>query len=456
MIIRFNISNYHSFCELTEFNLLAGDIRTKKNHVKNINGVDVLKFSLLYGANGAGKSNLIKALETLQTMLQEEEVIDLSSDTHKFDSKGEEKPVTFELEYMTEPQNIFIYGLSISKDVVENEYLYISGMGRVKDKLIFERKFQNGKTVFEIDKKFLKLKKDREFLELFSTSILGNKELAIAKFLDFEDRLIEFNKLLNEAFKWFFDNLRIIHPNYKPQGLVFHLSLSDKFTTFCNELLSNMDIGITSLKVEEIDMFDFFGESDHDKMIIKDIKEELEEEYYTPLAFDVIAVKEINDDDEIKYCIKKLIVVHKNNDELIEFSFQEESDGTKRLIEYLSMVYDILNPKLNGVYIVDEMERSIHPHLLKEILKKLVNSENITGQLIFSTHESNLLDLELFRQDEIWLTEKNDFGATRFTPLSDFKIRNDLDIRNGYLKGRFGAIPILANLRDLNWYKNAN
>ena len=119
------------------------------------------------------------------------------------------------------------------------------------------------------------------------------------------------------------------------------------------------------------------------------------------------------------------------------------------------MVFEILNPAFNGVYLVDEIERSIHPHLLKEIIKKLVNSEEITGQLIFTTHESNLLGLDLFRQDEIWLTEKNELGATSFSPMSDYKIRNDLDIRKGYLKGRFGAIPMLGNLEDLNWYKYA-
>ena len=78
-------------------------------------------------------------------------------------------------------------------------------------------------------------------------------------------------------------------------------------------------------------------------------------------------------------------------------------------------------------------------------------SRKTRGQLIFTTHESNLLDLKLFRQDEVWFMEKDETGSSRAYPLSEFKPRYDLDIRKGYLNGRFGAIPFLGNLKDLNW-----
>lgn len=75
------------------------------------------------------------------------------------------------------------------------------------------------------------------------------------------------------------------------------------------------------------------------------------------------------------------------------------------------------------------------------------------GQLIFTTHESNLLDQELFRQDEIWFAEKNQDGATDLYSLSDFKEHKTIDIRKGYLTGRYGSIPFLGNLKDLNWHE---
>ena len=83
-----------------------------------------------------------------------------------------------------------------------------------------------------------------------------------------------------------------------------------------------------------------------------------------------------------------------------------------------------------------------------------MDEQNTKGQLIFTTHEANLLDINIFRQDEIWFAEKNKAGNTQLYSLSDFKPRYDLDIRKGYLKGRFGAIPFIADLKNLNWQKD--
>ncbi len=103
---------------------------------------------------------------------------------------------------------------------------------------------------------------------------------------------------------------------------------------------------------------------------------------------------------------------------------------------------------------IDEIERSIHPLLIKELIQKFSHDEHTKGQLIFSTHESNLLDQEIFRPDEIWFAEK-DKGATKLSPLSDYREHHTIDIRKGYLNGRYSAIPFLANLRDLNWDTHA-
>jgi hypothetical protein len=105
------------------------------------------------------------------------------------------------------------------------------------------------------------------------------------------------------------------------------------------------------------------------------------------------------------------------------------------------------------VFLIDEIERSIHPLLIKELVRKFSDDHASQGQLIFTTHESNLLDQELFRQDEIWFAEKNSDGETDLYSLSDFKEHKTLDIRKGYLSGRYGSIPFLGNLKDLNWHE---
>ena len=102
------------------------------------------------------------------------------------------------------------------------------------------------------------------------------------------------------------------------------------------------------------------------------------------------------------------------------------------------------------MFIIDEIERSLHPSLIKQLVETLLKTEDLKGQLIFTTHESNLLDLTVLRSDEIWFMEKDpQTGASDCYSLTSFKPRVDLDIEKGYLNGRFGAIPFLGNLRNL-------
>lgn len=132
-----------------------------------------------------------------------------------------------------------------------------------------------------------------------------------------------------------------------------------------------------------------------------------------------------------------------------EMPMRYESDGTCRLIEYMLIFYGI---SLSAeVYVVDEIERSIHPILIKSIIKKLSESNGINGQLIFTTHESCLLDQNILRPDEIWFAQKDAEQATQLYPLSDFNIHHTANIENGYLNGRYGGIPFLSNLKDLHW-----
>jgi hypothetical protein len=155
--------------------------------------------------------------------------------------------------------------------------------------------------------------------------------------------------------------------------------------------------------------------------------------------------------DNGKLVVKRAISFHKDNmGTETPFMISEESDGTKRLIDFIPAFNNLL--QLDYTYLIDEIDRSLHPSLLCAMISKVMADYKTKGQLIFTSHESNLLDLEIFRQDEIWFVEKdNKFGDTKMYSLSEFKPRYDLDIRKGYLKGRFGAIPFLAKLNDLNW-----
>ena len=153
-----------------------------------------------------------------------------------------------------------------------------------------------------------------------------------------------------------------------------------------------------------------------------------------------------------EYVIKKPVTYHQNAmRKNISFEIVEESDGTRRLLDIIPAIDVYLK---GATVIIDEVNESLHPSLLKTIMAKIMSSSPADGgQFIVTTHESNLLDYDLFRQDEIWFVEKNN-GSTEIYPLTDFKPRTDLQLEKGYLMGRFGAIPFLANLKDLNWQQD--
>jgi len=446
MILRFNVSNCLSFNEMTEFNSFTGDYRRFDNHVLKFKGVDLLKICAVYGANATGKSNLIEALDYLRDAVLSEDLKKL--DLYPF-KLNEDKPSSFEIEFLTE-ETVYIYGFEIFNDKVKSEYLFFSGLGK-KDELIFERTVnKKGISDIKVNKKHLKLKKHQTLKEHYEERSLPNQLfLNIIGDVDLGSLSDEIEKVI----KWVYQ-LQIIFPSSKPKYLVSNLINQPSFMDFSRDMLCSFDTGIKNLHIEEFGLKDYFGEDDKD--LINDIIEELESNGGKdfPLAVDMIVT--YKDDVPI---IKKLYVEHVGFGKENLFSYYDESDGTKRLIELMSMLFNlVVNESINSIYVIDEIGRSIHPYLLKKFLSKLSKEIKINGQLIFTTHESNLLDLNILRPDEIWFAEKNrEFGSTEFKTLAEYKkIRPDLNIRKGYLEGRFGGIPILANFEDLNWKEYAS
>jgi hypothetical protein len=134
---------------------------------------------------------------------------------------------------------------------------------------------------------------------------------------------------------------------------------------------------------------------------------------------------------------------------VVGLNLTEESDGTRRLLNLISALHG--SRATDPVYVIDEIDRSLHPMLVREFLEFFLKSrDGGPSQLIVTTHESSLLDQDLLRRDEIWFAEKDQTGATRLYSLIDFKVRNDLEIRKHYLQGRFGAVPFLGGLEDLS------
>ncbi len=441
MLIRFVVSNFLSFDEEREFNMLAGTFKTHKHHVYSSGKLDLLKSAAIYGANGAGKSNLIKAIEFLQDIVEEGGIKkSVNEKKFKLNKANVEKPISLEIEFSVE-KKIYSYGVSLNQSVVTEEWLYESGV-TTESRMIFERKLTKlGKQELKLADKYQKTPKQKLLRELMEESLLKSGELLLSKSEELKIDSIE--SVRNFIIK----RLIIIYPNSKFQTFIPELVFSKKFNSFANELLQAFDTGVTELTVESIDIEKYFGSEDGElKAEIIGQLEDGDDIILNGENGSVLITKEKD-----KNIVKKMLALHVNNEgQDIPFDLENESDGTKRLLDFIPAFDRILQHDVT--FIIDEIDQSLHPALLKALVHKIMSDETTKGQLIFTTHESNLLDLEIFRQDEIWFVEKDKkTGGSQLYSLSDFKPRYDLDIRKGYLKGRFGAIPFLARLEDLKW-----
>lgn len=430
--------------------MLPGRFSRLSHHIINKGEIELLKLNALYGANGAGKSNLINAFELLKDLLVEGEMpVALFSDTFKFDKDSSTKDVYLGVEFIKE--NIpYYYGITINQGIIIEEELQISGLEKSKDKLLFRR-------TDSVDEKSMEI--------VFSKEVENDPEAALLpSFL--KNEILERNKSVlfymknrknkvfdpfKSALEWFENELEIISPLSRPGALVLELEKNKSFYQFAVDIMRTFNTGIQEIHIETIPAEDFFGENEKQEVdkLIADLKANVGKAKVMRSQYDeVVFVLQNN-----KPVAKKITFSHSEDDGAARFDFSEESDGTRRLVEYLPALFEVINNC--KTYFVDEIERSIHPLLIKELIKKFSHDKETKGQLIFSTHESNLLDQDFFRPDEIWFAEKNKKGSTELYALSEFKEHHTIDIRKGYLNGRYGGIPFLGNLKDLNWEKYA-
>ena len=419
MLIRFTVKNLFSFKEETEFNLLPGRVKRLNHHKYERKGVEILKLSALYGANGSGKSNLIKAISVLKVIAVQGIIPNLiSSSKFKLAESNLKEPVELSIEFFANSL-IYYYFIAINNGIVIEEYFSSNGKNQ-EDEMIFHRKLENGKTTITFFKEFEEVTENKTLKKIIETDLLKPHQpvffllnsISNTSFVD-----------IKVAHDWFANGLVVIYPETKASSIVLALEKEKRFKDFATDLMCSFNTGITNLKIETKTIEEFFGNDNQKEM--EDIKAGLNNNTIEQAAIvtinnieDIIVVKENE-----KYLTKRLLFEHKgekNKD--VEFRFDEESDGTRRLLEYLPALNNVIhNPP---TYIIDEIERSIHPLIIKELIEKFSKDETTKGQLIFTTHESNLLDQEVFRTDEIWFTEKNMLGATKLYSLSDFKEHN--------------------------------
>lgn len=445
MLISFTVTNFRSFHEEQTLSMVANTrIKGHETHLRPIPQQDeqVLPTAIFYGANGAGKSNLTRALMLMQSLVVHGTRAPKGVPRNCFILAPEARtePTVLEIRILA-GGHLLEYGFKMTDEVILEEWLVrLSGK---REEVIFERSTDEGIVTVNMptSKALDKLLGGPKMRAQAQVGALPNQLFVstVAKSIP----MTEQGPVFQALYGWFSRKLRIIFPEAYFAGLPNFFRQNTEFQSFATSFLSNASTGVQTLEI-----------SSHPLAVPKFLEEQLaqnpsEADNLVAAAFaDKLSspgVELMPDGSVMGHFLQTEIGAE---DHRAKLPLAEHSDGTRRIANLLPALFiSSLEP---NVLVVDEIDRSLHPLLARKFIEYfLAGSAGHQSQLILTTHDTNLLDLELFRRDEIWFTEKNGAGASHLYSLAQFKVRTDLKVDSGYLHGRFGAIPFLGGLDRL-------
>lgn len=433
------LRTFYHLKDTTEFNMSAGKITRHSNHVIEKNGKRILKGGFLFGANASGKTNFMRAIAFAKSIIVKG-LPNVSCDKKYFriENSYKSKPGVFQFDIFSE-NHFYSYGFAISyvNAKIEEEWLY---QVDANDKCIFLRsKSEEGKTEFSSDIIFDNQLQHERF-KVYSDDIINPKmdqtlflSDVVLRSPDNEQEYQPFRDVMD----WF-EKLVIVFPNSKYGG-ISQLMEDDTARKQLAQLLKYFDTGIVSITNSEKDFDKVFADIPElmAESIKSDMIKELSDKAKGALIQHENSLVEVRLKDGNLYA-NEIVTSHGNNKDL--FEFEDESDGTKRLFDLIPLYQTALRDQ---VIFIDELDRSLHTKATLEFIKYFYTvALNCSSQLIATTHDSNIMDLEFLRQDEIWFVERQKDHSSRIFTLNKFKTRFDKKIEKDYLLGRYGAIPI--------------
>lgn len=422
MLIEFTVGNFLSFNQQRTLSFKSKGISELKSNIALNNNQKLLKSAVIYGANSSGKSNLIKAMETMKdivlTSVKLNDTDELEYSPFLLSTESETEPTLFEISFLDREQ-VYKYGFEYNQNQIINEWLF-EGLISKSQKPLFIRtldgigvtdKFDEGKG------KEISTNDNRLFISLVAQ--LGG---SISK------KIIE----------WFDTRYNVIsgldHNDYKGYT-----------TRMLHKKLSGCDESLNLFRKLKLGFRDLIpSESEFNPL---DIPEEVPKHLKSKLIKELTGKKQIVlNATHNKFDKKGNIVseVYWDRDE-------NESEGTNKIIDLSGPIFDTLS--LGKLLVIDELDAKLHPLITTHIVNLFNNPKTNpnNAQLLFATHDTNLLSSELFRRDQIWFTEKDEIEQTDLYSLYYFnlpdgtKVRNDGNFEKNYIRGRYGAIPFITN-----------
>lgn len=413
MLIEFSVKNFMSFKDKATFSMEKSNVKENIDNTFKFKDIELLKTTAIYGANASGKTNLIKALTCAILMIRNSDKISLNEKWNfpkafLLDNDSRKKPCEFEFVFIANKIK-YKYSFSADTDKIHNESL-IAYYTR-KPTTIFSRKNTNEYNFYAPDKSKLEsIKNQNTENKLF---------LPTASAWNYDKT--------KDAFLWFVNCI----DTYDSSSIITDKNLE----SYSNNEKDLKEFAIKLLKEADI--------------IIKDIEAnykdvEMDNNLLEMLVPPIIKTSDSFKTKKINIQITHEVRLENNKTSKYNLNFSDESSGTQILFALAPFLKQCF--ETTKVMVIDELEKSLHPVLVRYLINLFHNKEinKANSQLIFTTHLTNLLDLNLFRRDQIWFTEKNpDNGISELYPLDSFLVRKEENIEKGYINGRYGAIPFI-------------
>lgn len=425
MLIEFTIGNYRSFGDPITLSLEAAAIKSEESSVDENNiipiskNLNLLTSAAIYGANASGKSNLVHALVFMRELVINSARESQAEEPIKFEpfrlrTSNINKPGYFEVVFLIENQR-YRYGFEVTSEKIVREWLFFTPS--IREARLFTRENNQIEVNPHYFREGLKLEKRTRDNALFlSVSAQFNGEIAL------------------KVMKWF-HNFKIISGlndiGYRGYTIKIYQRDPARKEQITN-LVHTFDMGIEEIAIDKVDRSNM--------PLPKDMPDQLKK-FILETEGDIFSTKTYHTQfDETGQPIDRVI-----------FDLdQNESEGTKKIFYLSGPILDVLSS--GKILVIDEMEARMHPLITKNIINmfNLIETNPKRAQLIFITHDTNLLDRKLFRRDQIWFTEKDSYGSSHLYSLVEFKPRNDESYERNYLRGKYGAIPYLGDLSQIN------
>lgn len=448
------MKNVYSFAvrdngDSEEFSMIAGKVRSKKDHIWEDGNLKLLKFAAVYGANASGKSNLVKAMELMRQIVL---FGNLDAHTEKYckvDLANRNKPSYFEIEVKL-GEKYYAYGFEVilNQGKLISEWL-VELHADNSEKDLFVRDIITGEYSFggDLARKGLKNK-----LNVYADDMREDGSALFLSVMNQHTKNLysqyKSAQVLQKLFFWFRHMLDISHPD-EPISDYMYLSETDQTDEVCR-LISAFGTGITGFKMVDVSR----------EKVMNSLPKRVQEQVAKQLAQQQLIVRNtpglsslnmvmrtrndffiISVTDSEKVIYQTIEFNHDGRD--AQYNLSEESDGTVRVLDLL----EILLAGEGKTYVIDELDRCLHPSLTYKFVEtffQVAAQKDI--QLIATTHESRLLDFDLLRRDEIWFINKKQSGESDIYSLEEYNARFDQKIDKAYLEGRYGGVPIFSSI----------